>query len=199
MQGDDAILWDIVEEHLDEAEFLWSTWERGLDAANLTAHELAAGPERRLAAHIDGLVLAAPAVVDRLLVPALRDYQRDRAAAAGWAWLCTGERSALPRLCGEFLKQCDPPERRGIVRALSLWEQVETAHLEPALADPDPAVRAAALTILAAHGLSPGPALAELAGSRDPATTSSAAVSTTRPAGRSSSRSRRPTACSATK
>lgn len=170
MADDDGILWDVVEEHLDESEFLWMQWERGLDAANLTASELADGAESRLFAHVDGLVLAAPEVIERLLKPALRDYQRDRAAAASWAWLMTGEPKALPTLCGPVLRECDAPERRGVIRAVGLWDGGDVpALLAPALAAAESEVLAAALEILAARGLSSGPWLAELAGARDPA------------------------------
>lgn len=165
---EDGILWDMVEEHLDEAEFLWLLWERGLDSPCLTVSELASGTEARLFAHMEGLVLAAPAVIERLLLPALRDHQRDRAAAASWAWLSTGDSRALPTLCGPILRDCAPPERRGVVRALGLWDGGDfRSLLEPALSCSNGALQAAALTIMVAHGWSPGPIIAELAESRD--------------------------------
>src|SRR6185369_14237639 len=49
--------WDILEEHLAEAAFLWEQWELALDAANYSLDEVAAGPEERLRAHLDALVL----------------------------------------------------------------------------------------------------------------------------------------------
>lgn len=161
-QDDDGILWDVVEEHLDEAEFLWSQWERGLTAPNLTRAELAGGAEARLHAHLHGLVVAAPAVIERMLVPALHDYQRDRAAAASWAWLAiAGERAVAP-LC-EVLAAADPPELRGITRALGLFEGEVGGPVASLLHAGAPAVQAAALAVLAAQRRSP-PVLAELAG-----------------------------------
>src|SRR3569623_2079547 len=65
------IMWDLYEEHLDEAAFLWGQWERSLDAANYTLDEVIDGPEERLRAHLDGLVLGGRAVADKLLIQAL--------------------------------------------------------------------------------------------------------------------------------
>ncbi len=160
-QDDDGILWDVVEEHLDEAEFLWSSWERGLTAANLTLADLAVGAEARMRAHIDGLVVAAPAVVERLLAPALHDYQRDRAAAAAWAWLAIAGDRAVPALC-EHLGRADPPECQGIARALGLYEGEVVGQVESLLRAESAAAQAAALAVFAAQRRSPGSVLAEL-------------------------------------
>lgn len=160
-RDDDGILWDVVEEHLDEAEFLWSAWERGLTAPNLTLTTLASGAEARLQAHVDGLVIAAPAVIDRLLAPALHDYQRERAAAAAWAWLAAeGDRAVLP-LC-EHLRTADPPESQGIARALGLHDGEVLGGVLPLLQSEKAAVQAAALTVFAGQGRTPGAVLAEL-------------------------------------
>lgn len=159
---EDEILWDIVEEHLDEAEFLWASWERGLMAPHLTLAELTVGAEARLQAHIQGLAAAAPAVLERVLAPALHDYQRDRAAAAAWAWLVIEGDRAVGPLC-EHLMRADPPECRGIARALGLFDGDIVGHVAPLLRAESSAVQAAALTIFAAHRRSPGPVLAELA------------------------------------
>ena len=80
-------LWDIVEAHLDEAEFLWGMWKRSLVAPNYTLDEVAEGPEERLLAHIDGLVVNGPLVARKLLIPALEDEEPDRVSAATLALL----------------------------------------------------------------------------------------------------------------
>ena len=81
-------LWDIVEEHLDEAEFLWEQWEHALLAPNYTLDELADGPEARLLAHLDGLVVGGPEVARRLLIPTLdEDVEPTRVRAAALALL----------------------------------------------------------------------------------------------------------------
>jgi uncharacterized protein (TIGR02270 family) len=66
-------LWDVVEEHLSEAEFCYIEFERALDHPMLTLSGLARAMEARLTAHIDGLVIGGAAVAERLLVPAIAD------------------------------------------------------------------------------------------------------------------------------
>jgi uncharacterized protein (TIGR02270 family) len=68
-RAEDLILWDIVEQHLDEAEFQCEAFERALESCVYTLDSLAKGPERWLLAHLDGLVVNGPPVVERLLLP----------------------------------------------------------------------------------------------------------------------------------
>lgn len=70
---DDAIVWSVIETHLDEAEYLLELRETSLDAADWTLDELAEGPERRLLAHLEGLVTGDALVATQLLEPALAD------------------------------------------------------------------------------------------------------------------------------
>ncbi|MES1210477.1 MAG: hypothetical protein ABUS79_31440, partial [Pseudomonadota bacterium] len=81
------IMWDIYEEHLDEAAFLFGQWEQAMDAANYTLDDVIVGPEERLLAHLDGLVLGGTRVAERLLVPALTDDDPGKVTAATWALL----------------------------------------------------------------------------------------------------------------
>ena len=53
MHTDGEPLWDIVEEHLDEAEFLWERWEHGLVAPNYNDH-MAGGKLDPTAAFMQG-------------------------------------------------------------------------------------------------------------------------------------------------
>ena len=62
---------DVVEEHLDDAEFLWSQWERSLVSPHHTLAEVATREEERLLANVDGLVAGGASVRARLVVPAL--------------------------------------------------------------------------------------------------------------------------------
>ncbi|WP_224361971.1 TIGR02270 family protein [Hyalangium versicolor] len=64
------MLWDIYEQHQEEAGFLWSQWEQALVSADHVLAELAP-LEERLHAHLDGLVLGREPVVRRILLPAL--------------------------------------------------------------------------------------------------------------------------------
>ncbi len=73
--------WDVWEQHLDEASFLWSMRRRGLLAPNWRLRELARH-EERLLAHLDGLVLAGEKVAEQLLHPALSTEDPGLVAAA---------------------------------------------------------------------------------------------------------------------
>ena len=63
----DLILWDVIEEHFDEAEFLLEQWERALHSPGYTLTELGATLEQRPEAHLDGLLSAVRAVAEHLL------------------------------------------------------------------------------------------------------------------------------------
>src|SRR5512133_3584601 len=78
---------DIYEEHLDEAAFLWFAWEDALRSANYVLDEVVEGPEARLRAHLDGLVLGGAPVAEQLLLPALADSDPGRVSAAAWSLL----------------------------------------------------------------------------------------------------------------
>jgi uncharacterized protein (TIGR02270 family) len=65
----ESILWDVVEEHFDELEFCIDMFDRQLDDVDLSLRGLSS-VEARLGAHLDGLVVAGDAVVERLLAPA---------------------------------------------------------------------------------------------------------------------------------
>src|SRR6185503_21088436 len=81
------IFWDVVEEHLDEAEFLFSQWEAGLSSPDYTLEEVEQRLEERLFAQVDGLVAAGAPAASRLLVPALSAEAPSRVAAAALALL----------------------------------------------------------------------------------------------------------------
>lgn len=108
MSAPPPILWDVLEEHLDEAESLAETWALALDAPDWTLPELAAGPEARLLAHLDGLVLGGPAVVERLLLPCLTDPQAPPARITVAAWVAL-ELGAIDQVWPAFLAA--PPEQ----------------------------------------------------------------------------------------
>lgn len=69
------ILWDIVQEHLDEAGFCYGVWQAALRSPLYTLAEVETGPEERLRAHLDGLVIAGEPAVGRLLAPTLFDQE----------------------------------------------------------------------------------------------------------------------------
>src|SRR3954447_14562074 len=83
--------WDVYEEHLAEAGFLWSQWVQDSRAPNYTMAEVQAGPEERLIAHLDGLVLGGAAVREKLLQPALAEEDPELVFAAAWAFLAADD------------------------------------------------------------------------------------------------------------
>ncbi len=121
---DDDILWDIADEHLRESEFLLTTRERLLDAPHYDLDELATGPDQRLLAHLDGLVLAGPRVAERLLLAKLGDdptaEDLEQVCAATLALLLEPDRQLCQRALAVLDKEGMPEQRCGVVRALQL-------------------------------------------------------------------------------
>jgi uncharacterized protein (TIGR02270 family) len=83
------VLWDVVEEHFQEAAFLWAQRERALQAEDHSLAEVAEGDEYRLVAHLEGLLHAGPHAAERLLVPALREGLPGEVAVAALALLAS--------------------------------------------------------------------------------------------------------------
>jgi len=146
------IPWDIYEEHLDEAAFVWGTWEQSLDAANYTLDEVIEGPEERLLAHLDGLVLGGTPVARRLLVPALGDDDPGKVAAAAWALLQAEDADHL-ELVVEAVTAAEKRETRAaIARAFELCHRTDRAErLLPRLAASPPPLQAVIVGAVAAE------------------------------------------------
>jgi len=166
MERGTPILWDVVEEHLDEAAFLWHSWERALASPIFTLDLVASGPEERLLAHLDALVVGGEAVSRRLLEPALGGDDPGRAFAAAWTLLEAGEEK---RVIGA-LQAADDAPRGGIRRAVELSGRpgIEAALLPVAGKGPA-AAQAAALEALAFRGVDAGDALRAAAAVPGPA------------------------------
>ena len=153
MATDTEPLWDIVEEHLDDAEFLWEQWEHGLVAPNYTLAELADGPEERLMAHLDGLVVNGPLVAERLLIPTLADVDAEpiRVRAAALALLQSSGDAGVQAVVDATLEF--PPQRLELARALECSARRDfNSRLSPLLAASDPELRHVAARVLAFHG-----------------------------------------------
>lgn len=163
------IFWDLVERHLDEAEFLWERWEHSLLAPDYTLEEVAAESEERLLAHVDGLVANGPEVARRLLYPALEKGEPHRVSAAALALLRSpgeaGLEAVVKALRGRRLGQ-----REAVTRALACADQAAPLErMRGLLGDPDPHVVAAAAEVLFFHRASVGAVLPSLWGSGEPA------------------------------
>lgn len=117
------IFWGIVEEHLDEAEFLFEAWERAVAAPDLSWHEVEQTADERLRAHLDGLVVAGGPATERLLLPGLaaEDAEPCRAAACALALLeAPGEEGAWQVLRALSVAKPGSGLRDGIARALEV-------------------------------------------------------------------------------
>lgn len=146
-------LWDIVEEHLDEAEFLWEQWEASLVAPNYAMREVEEGPEARLMAHIDGLVVNGPLVAERLLLPTITDIDAEptRVRAAALALLQTPGAEGFEAVFAEL--HSSPAQRPELARALECSELGPLRpRLESMLSAEDIDLQSTAARILAFHG-----------------------------------------------
>ncbi len=159
------VLWDVVDEQLDEAELLWERWEECSVSPRYSPASLARGPEERLFAVIDALASAGPSVASKRLVPALAEGG-PRASAAALALLDSGRDDEVMRALalgesaasiGRALDVSCPP---GAAAALAATvDRVDAA----------PAARAVAIDVLAARGELPLHALGAVSPNDDPA------------------------------
>lgn len=153
--------WDLHEEHMEDATFLWMQWERALLAPDFDLEETAE-LEGRLRAHLEALAEAGAPVAHRLLRPALLSDEPERVSAATYALVLGGgmEAAAGLRL---LLSDSEPGPRAAIQRALQLLEgPAGTEQVRPLLADSEPALQALALEALAFLDVTPGPELEAL-------------------------------------
>ncbi|MFL5356869.1 TIGR02270 family protein [Archangium sp.] len=148
-----SLHWDIYEEHLDEAAFRWSQWEKALDAPDFTLEEVAE-LEEHVSAHVDGLVLGGEPVAEHLLVPALAD-EPERIVPAALA-LLQAEAPSGPAAVLSALPVAELPALAALRRALELvLSRCIPADL-PALLrreDAAPVLLALVLETLGVHGL----------------------------------------------
>ena len=114
MGAENQLLWDVLEEHLDEAGFLWERWERSLVSPLLRPRQVAEGDEARLLAHVEGLTIGGSAAADGLLEPALREGEAGEASAAALALLALPDGLARLRAA---LADGDPDQRETPTRA----------------------------------------------------------------------------------
>jgi uncharacterized protein (TIGR02270 family) len=140
------MLWDVCEEHLDEAAFRWTQWERALEAPDFTLTD-ATQWEEWIRAHVEGLVAGGVAVEEKLLVPALEEEEPGRVSSAALALVAGRQRAEDVRWL--LRGAAGPVQRTSIRRALEVceWKGVGEALL-PLLEDDDVAIQTAALEAL---------------------------------------------------
>lgn len=161
---------DIAQEHLDEAAFLWMHWEHALVSPRYTLAEVADGPEERLRAHVDGLVVGGAVVAERLLIPALSHDEPEFRFAAASALLASGE-PARREAAIDALAAAGGPALAALGRAFALHPSAETtqALLERCPALP-PAARRVVLEACARTDADPGACLESALRGPEPAT-----------------------------
>jgi hypothetical protein len=169
------VSWALVEESLDEAEFLWSQREAALVAPDETPDQVESRLEERLLGAIDGicvgLCVAGAAGIDPLLdllVPALESDQPSMVAVAGHALLAGGTTEgrdcftdAFTRASGQGLEAL----RRGLELIDVAAPYLDLVTLSRGAPDP---VRAAFLDACAFRGLPLEPGVGPLVASASP-------------------------------
>lgn len=121
---EELILWDVVEEHFDEATFLFDQFESLLHHPMLTLADLERTVESRLLAHLDGLVVGGPLVAERLLIPALTQIGEDGAARITAAALALIFGHLHAPVCAALLTENDTIQR-AVQRACVLVRSAE--------------------------------------------------------------------------
>ena len=159
------ILWDVFEEHFDEAAYLWSSWEHALRSARLTPHEVVSVLEDRVRAHLNALCLGGPAVAKRLLVPALAGDDKDQAFVATFVLLEAGRLQEVL----QALHRMSPQALLGAQRALQLHgSPAIDAQLLPLAIGGVPGVQIVALETLDFRGCNASEAVLAASASRKP-------------------------------
>lgn len=116
---------EVHEHYLHEAELLFESWDLALDSPAFVLDELLEGPEQRLVAQLDGLIVGGPEIVDTLLLPLLADEPEDdehRTRAAALTILLSGTLAACEQVLA-LLEHSEPLVWRAIVRALGLAQR----------------------------------------------------------------------------
>ncbi len=163
-----TVRWELLERHLEEAEFLWTQWEHGLWSPERPLSSLAEGDEGRLRAHLDALVLGGSAVASRLLLPALASEEPSRVAAAAWA-LLSAEDADWHEPVLHHLEQGPEATRPGLLRALELLDRPDLhALLLKKLPTLPPALQAGVLRAARIQHLDTSAALGKLDWESDP-------------------------------
>ena len=147
---------DLLEEHLEEVEFLWAQREAALTSTRQTQRDLAHLDER-IAAHVQG-VLAAGEHAIPLLEERLASDDANVVFAAGYSRL-RGPAAPVDRLLDAF-STAEGPRLEGLKRALTFGAPpAAMARLRDLLLSAPPRVAAAAAEVLAFHrefGPNPG-------------------------------------------
>lgn len=171
----ERILWDVMEEYVDEAEFAAEAFESALDDPEYNLEELASGPEQKLLACVDGLVVGGPTVVARMLTAELARADSEepaRTIAVVLALLASERRD----LVVPYFSNLSSAVRNaaGHACALSTSPKVDAWLMDELRAAGTSAERAAVLGAIATRGLQVESLVASL-NSEDPVEAQAAA------------------------
>lgn len=156
------LLWEVVEEHLDEAAFLYTQWEQALVSPLYKLEEVRDRVEERMLAHLDGLVVGGGPVAERLLVPALRTGNSGTAFAGAAALLLQSSAQADEAVLAA-VRAAAPLQLVELQRALQIFPSPRRqAMLQQLIFDGAPEVGAAAARVLGFQQVDLGPALSAL-------------------------------------
>lgn len=148
---DEHVLWDVMEEHLDEVEYCCGELEAQLDHATLSLSQVEDGIEARLRAHVDGLVIGGEVVARNLLATTFADeeVEPERIAAAAFALM----HGSQPKLAGEALLLQSEIVRRAALRGITLADPkpIRAWALDRFREKPAPEITANLLPLVAAR------------------------------------------------
>jgi uncharacterized protein (TIGR02270 family) len=163
------VFWDLVEESLDEADFLWQRREAALDAWDQTSAQVETAIEDRLRGAVEGLCVPGAGAVERVLAPALASDEPSTVAVAAHALLAAGTLAGAAQFTTAFLRASGDrlvAMRRGLEL---VGESTYFAALAGSIADAPEAVHAAFLEACAFRALAPQVELGHLSSRASPA------------------------------
>lgn len=159
------VFWSIVEESLDEAEFLWRRRDGMLAAHDRTLNDVETWVEDRLLGALEGLVVAGEAGIERVLGPGLASDEPARASVAAYALLTSRTPRGLELFESALLAAAEA-RLLALRRGLELVPAAIEA-LAPTVKAAPPPVLAAYLDACAFQQRATGYAVGELLASRD--------------------------------
>jgi uncharacterized protein (TIGR02270 family) len=135
-------LWDLVEESLDEAVFLWKRWEADLDSPVRSLEEVRSWTEDRLQGALDGVRVAGDRL-PTLVRPLLEDDEPLRLTVAAHL-LAAGSAPAAREHLAAAIRQANGPRLWSMIRG------IEAAALDASFAPVTAALSGTSLEHLAA-------------------------------------------------
>ena len=119
-----TLIWDLVEESFDEAEFLWHRWEDGLLSHARDLAGTAFWVEERLAGSLEGIRVGGDAAFESLLAPAMASDHPWRLSVAAHVAATSDSRQARDVL-SIMMGVASGPRLATFRRAVELAPQAE--------------------------------------------------------------------------